>query len=267
MSERFQPTTTDDAVPPAVLARQLMRASLKASLATRMPDPDGAPFASLVTVAFDYDASPIVLLSDLSDHTRNINSDPRVGLLFDGTSGLAVPLSGARVSIQGHAEQIDDPRLRARYLARHADAELYVQFQDFKFYRVAVKRAQLIGGYAKAFWLAGDEVALVAAGSELAAAEPEILAHMASDHHDAIQLYAQALGAPAGDDGWLMTGVDPEGADLRKDGEAKRLSFGKLALSPDDVRGELVRAAKRARLALDSPASADISAQKINGGT
>jgi putative heme iron utilization protein len=237
-------------LPPGTIARQIMRRTMRASLATVMPEPDGSPFASLVMVALDHDASPILLLSDLSDHTANIKADPRVSLLFDGTAGEPVPLAGERVSIQGTAEPVDDARLKARFKARHPDAELYLQFSDFRIYRVAIRRAQLIGGYAKAFWLAGDDILFDASGAgDLIDGEAGILEHMAEDHGDAIQLYARHLGGEGG--GWSMTGVDPEGADLRKEGTCLRLRFGKPAMTADAVRGELVRAVKRARQAID----------------
>ena len=104
------------------------------------------PYASLVLVAVDHDLSPILLLSDLAEHTKAIAADDRVSLLFDGTHGLDQPLTGPRVTLVGRAARTDDARLARRFLARHPDAEMYAGFKDFHFYRVAVERAHLVGG-------------------------------------------------------------------------------------------------------------------------
>ena len=83
---------------PATLARSLARSRTRAALATSL---NGAPYASLVLVAADLDASPLLLLSELAQHSRNIAFDPRVSLLIDGTEGRADPLTGPRLTLLG----------------------------------------------------------------------------------------------------------------------------------------------------------------------
>src|SRR5271167_1810642 len=100
----------------ATLARSLARSRTRAALATSL---NGAPYASLVLFAADLDASPLLLLSDLAQHSRNIAFDPRVSLLFDGTKGHADRLDGPRLTLLGRAEAATHPRLLARLAARH----------------------------------------------------------------------------------------------------------------------------------------------------
>src|SRR3954466_5903196 len=95
---------------PAIIARHVMRAADRATLATGQRDAGGWPYPSLVLTALDHAASPLLPISDLADHTANIKADPRAGLLFDGTGGLAEPLTGPRVSVLGRMEVTDDPR-------------------------------------------------------------------------------------------------------------------------------------------------------------
>ncbi|MFO0294160.1 MAG: pyridoxamine 5'-phosphate oxidase family protein [Rhodospirillales bacterium] len=85
---------------PGDIARGLIRAADRATLATLGAaggPAAGEPYASLVLVACLHDATPVLLISRLADHTRNIAAEPRVSLLFDGTSGLDEPRTGARV--------------------------------------------------------------------------------------------------------------------------------------------------------------------------
>lgn len=235
------PTETD----PGQTVLRLLRTQGKAALAT-IDRERGEPYASLVQVAVDHDASPLLLISDLADHTRNIAQDARVSLLFDGTGGWKAPLAGPRVSVQGRAAPDPGAAALRRFTARHPDAAIYAGFKDFQLFRIAVTRAHLVAGFGQIHWLEPDRF-LPPAGAvtELAQAEPEILEHMNSDHRDAVQLYATLLGATG--DGWAMTGVDRDGADLRRDAEVLRLWFDKPAASAEAVRVELVRLVKRAR--------------------
>jgi len=237
---------TEPNAPPGALARNLMRSHDWATLATTMPD-DGHPHASLVLVAADYDAAPILLISDLAQHARNIAADNRVSLLFDGTRGLPSPLMGARISVQARAKRSGEDRLRQRFLARHGDAAGYADFADFAFYHLTVERGHLVAGFGKIEWIDRDELLYLApAVHAMAAWEASAVSHMNADHADAIQLYAQNLLGAAGN-GWLITGCDPEGCDLRRGGDVLRLKFSAPAYDADSLRRQLIALAQAAR--------------------
>jgi putative heme iron utilization protein len=133
----------------------VIRAADRASLATSQ---DGWPFASLVLAALDADGTPLLLISDLAEHAKNIARESRVSLLFDGTAGLADPLTGPRVTVLGEAGRSDDPARLQRFLARHPSAELYAGFADFHLYRVAVARAHLVAGFGRIHWIEAKEL-------------------------------------------------------------------------------------------------------------
>ena len=175
------------------------------------------PYASLVLVAVDHDLSPILLLSDLAEHTKAIAADDRVSLLFDGTEGLDQPLTGPRVTLVGRAARTDDDRLARRFLARHPDAEMYAGFKDFHFYRVAVERAHLVARLRQDPLARGRRAAAGAAAAGPGRERGGIVSHMNEDHADAVQLYAGKLLGLAGSD-WRMTGIDAEGIDLGRPG-------------------------------------------------
>lgn len=233
---------------PAVLARALIRAADRATLATiaRAATPEaGSPYASLVLAATDHDASPLLLISALADHTKNLEADPRVSLLFDGTTGLEEPLTGPRLTVQGTATITLESRHRARYLARHPGAAMYAGFKDFAFYRVTVTRAHLVAGFGKIHWLDGKEI-LTEPSPALIDAEAGLVSHMNGDHADALQLYARTLLGRSGE-GWTMTGIDPDGIDLRAGGAVARLNFATEVRDAKAARTELVRLVAEAR--------------------
>jgi putative heme iron utilization protein len=193
----------------------------------------------------------LLLLSDLADHTKNFTGDGRVSLLFDGTRELANPLAGARVTLQGRIEKLGESdahaRLKARYVARHADAADYAAFADFNFYRVIPDRLHLVAGFGRIHWLPAAEVLLDPARTgTLAEEEAGILAHMNADHADAIDLYARS-GQPDAPSGWRMAGIDPDGFDLKRDHAECRLAFDSPVTDGESARRELVRLVKANR--------------------
>jgi heme iron utilization protein len=229
----------------ARFCRGLLRRSGRAALATTLA---GAPYVSLVAVAADLDASVLLLLSDLAQHTRNLKADPRAALLFDGTEGHADPLSGPRLTLLGRAGPADDPAVLARFVRRHPNAAQYAGFGDFRLWRVAAERGHLVAGFGRIEWLDGASLRFADAAALLAAAEADIIAHMNEDHAEALTLYAQLLLGRAGD-GWRMTGIDPEGIDLSREHQAERLDFAEPVLTAEAARAALVQLAAQARAA------------------
>lgn len=230
---------------PGAHIRSLMRTLDRATLSTAMAGQDGWPYGSLVMIAVDQDGSPLMLLSDLAEHTTNLKADPRVSLLFDGTVGLAEPLTGARASVLGRVEKIDDERMAERYLRHHPSARMFAGFKDFNFYRVSVERAHIVAGFGKIHWVEAADI-LSERVPDLEEAEAGIVAHMNEDHTDANQLYASVLLGRDGD-GWEMTGCDTEGCDLRLGGETARLNYDAPVRDADETRKALVALVKRAR--------------------
>ncbi len=231
---------------PGRATRRLIRGTDRATMATALVD-GGCSYASLAMVACDQGAAPLLLLSDLAEHTKNIAADPRGSLLYDGTAGLENPLTGLRATLVGRFEKSDDEAALARYIRRHPDAAAYAGFGDFNLYCMTVERVHVVAGFGAIHWLDVSDV-LPADGraDALAAAEHDIVDHMNADHGDAVALYARALLGLAGD-GWILTGIDPDGCDLRAGGETARIEFDAPVTSPEAARETFVRLVGAAR--------------------
>ena len=240
-------TTAEDQ---GTLARHLMRSRDHVALGTSLA---GHPYVSLVASACEADARPLLLLSDIAQHTKNLLADPRVSLLFEDTVGHPDPLAGPRLTLLGRAERCEDPRSTARFAARHPASARYAGFADFHLYRVAIERGHLVAGFGRIAWIEAEQLGFQGDASALAEAEAEIIAHMNADHADAIALYAERLLGRQGE-GWRMTGIDPEGIDLRREGDTARLDFAtnshRPVLTPAAARRTLVALAEKARSAL-----------------
>src|SRR5438445_11750578 len=130
---------------PKKVTRSLLRRSRQGALATLMAG-SGDPYCSLVNVASHPDGSPILLISRLAVHTKNILADPRVSLMLDERAA-GDPLEGARIMLAGRAEQVshdDTATARRRYLSAHPSAETFANFNDFSFFRILLSGAHLV---------------------------------------------------------------------------------------------------------------------------
>ncbi|WP_229682489.1 HugZ family pyridoxamine 5'-phosphate oxidase [Siccirubricoccus deserti] len=232
---------------PGFEARRLIRAAAVATLATQA---GGQPFASLVTPAAAPDLTPLLLLSSLSEHSRQLRAEPRCALMFTGPAEGANPQTAPRVTLTGLATPVpaeEVPALKPRWLAKHPYAALYADFADFTLWQVAPGGALLVGGFARATRLTLAELLPdPAAVAAIAVAEAGILSHVNTDHLDALAAIATGLlGAAAGE--WRMVAVDVDGADLAAGEAVLRLPFAAPAASPEAVRAELVAATRAAR--------------------
>src|ERR1700759_4390211 len=135
---------------PAKVVRSLLRRSRQGALATLMVG-SGDPYCSLVNVASHPDGSPILLISRLALHTKNILGDSRVSLMLDERAE-GDPLEGSRIMLAGRAEEAraeDVDLLRRRYLNAHPSSEVFVDFKDFSFFRIRPSGAHLVAGFGR----------------------------------------------------------------------------------------------------------------------
>ena len=241
----MQPTTDFDA---GHVARSLLRRSRQGALATLMAG-SGDPYCSLVNVASHPDGSPILLISRLALHTRNLLGDARVSLMLD-EHAEGDPLEGSRIMLAGRAEEAavaDLEIVRRRYLNAHPSAETFVGFKDFSFFRIRPGGMHLVAGFGRIVDLKPEQFLTdVSDAGALLEAEQGAIDHMNADHRDATSLYAtRLLGAEPSD--WRCTGCDPDGIDLQAGTTTLRLDFPQRVTGPGELRQMLVRLANEAR--------------------
>jgi putative heme iron utilization protein len=241
----MQPTPDFD---PGKLVKSLLRRSRQGALATLMAG-SGDPYCSLVNLASHPDGSPILLISRLAVHTKNILADSRVSLMLDERAP-GDPLEGARIMLSGRAEQGGEAELdllRRRYLSAHPSAEDFVSFKDFSFFRICPTGTHLVAGFGRIVDLKPERFLTDLSGADdLLAAEAGAVEHMNADHRDTMSLYAtKLLDAAEGD--WRCTGCDPEGIDMQSGQAVLRLEFPERVSNGNELRKMLVKLAGEAR--------------------
>jgi hypothetical protein len=231
---------------PQTAGKRLMRQVRTAALGT-LTAGSGAPYCSRVNVATAADGAPLLLLSQLALHTKNIAADARVSLLLGEDADDGDPLAAARITLAGKVAVTRDAAERARYLARQRGAEAFADFGDFAFYRMELEGAHLVAGFGRIVDLTPAQLLTpVADAGSLLAAEADASAHMNADHAETLALYAtRLLGAAGG--AWRCVGCDPEGLDLQRGRIGLRLPFPDRVRTPGELRAVLKRLADTAR--------------------
>jgi putative heme iron utilization protein len=219
---------------PVAAARRILREARTGGLATLLTD--GAPFASLVTVATDPSGAPLLLLSSLAVHTANLMADPRASLLLEGLR-VGDPLQGGRISVNGTLRRLThgmDALARRRFLARQPEAGLYAGFKDFDFWQMAPERAHLVAGFGRIVQIPAKDLLIDRRAAEwLVTAEERLVADLAGT-----PALAKLFGTLDGD-GWRLVGLDADGLDFGHDGamglELHRIPFPRPLTSEDEV--------------------------------
>jgi heme iron utilization protein len=197
-------------------ARQFLRSTRSGVLSSFSSKFDGYPFGSVMPFVLGHDCQPIVLISTIAEHTKNIIANPKVSLLvFAGAEDLH---ANGRLTLIGQAEQLDknDADLMARYSRYFPDSVGYFAMHDFQFYRINIAHARYIAGFGKMGWLQGSELnndEFASASNTIAQLETSMIEHMNADHADSLvqycayfySIYPQAVN---------LIGVDSEGFDI-----------------------------------------------------
>src|SRR2546427_617945 len=157
--------------------------------------------------ALDDAGRPAVLISSMAMHTQNLQADPRASLLVT-PPGLGPqreesddPLARARLTLMGDARVVPPAEVsaaRAAYLARHARAAYWVDFEDFAFWRLEVTDLYFVGGFAAMDWVSAAAY-FAAAPDPLADVADGIVEHMNRDHADALVAYARLYAGEEAD--------------------------------------------------------------------
>ncbi|PXW29492.1 hypothetical protein SAMN05445871_0020 [Paraburkholderia caballeronis] len=195
------------------------------TLATHARDPHGFPYPTLLPFAPDARHRPVILVSRLAEHTRNLHGDPRAGFLVAHASDGNV-LEGQRATLLGLFEPVEDgggPDVARRYLRYQPDARRYLALGDFTFWVMHVERVRYIGGFGAMGWLDG---------SELDSLEP-----LSAAAEDDLLRFFEAHPARTGR--LVPLGVDRYGADLTIDGARTRFEFDGPKLDDASLRDAL----------------------------
>ena len=225
-------------------ARQLLLKEYRAVLSTHSKAMPGFPFGSAVPYCLSEEGWPLILISRIAQHTKNLEADPHCSLLVAERGAEDVQATG-RLTLLAEAQRISDGAVvgaaAGRYYRYFPESSDYHRVHDFDFWMLKPVRWRYIGGFGAIHWL--DDVALAnpfaGAGCEI-----DMLDHMNQDHAAAIAHYVRQAGLPAKSEA-RMVGIDSEGFHLGIGHAVHWLAFPASCTSPGAVRQALVAMAKR----------------------
>jgi len=225
----------------AYAARQLLAGAFRGAISTHSLEHPGYPFGSLVPYVLGQDGRPLLLLSHLSQHTKNVDAN--------GRSGLTVVQQGegdvqqlARVSAVGDIIALPASPETDRYFDYFPQARVYHDELGFRFYRFDPLRFHWNGGFATARWFGADRI--VRTNPLNRDTQLRVLAHMNRDHRDALRRYLRGRSPVGSDETIEMVGLDAEGMDLRVNQDLIRLPLARTIASADDARAVLAEMAR-----------------------
>jgi putative heme iron utilization protein len=215
-------------------AKWLMRTARTGALATL---DEGRPLATLVGVASDWDGSPLFLLSDLARHTQNLGVDAHASLLLSEGGGRGDPLNNPRITLSGVVHRRAGEDGRDRFVRRNPKAKLYIDFADFSLRRLQIEAVHFNGGFGRADRLAITDLLTVGEPGRLAQAQDELLNRVeALGDRTTAKIFGGASSRP-----FRPVGLDAEGLDLSRGGEAGRVDFGEAVFDPESWWSALLR--------------------------
>jgi putative heme iron utilization protein len=219
-------------------ARTLLLQESFGVLSTVSIDVPGYPFGSVTPYCIDRMCRPIIYISQIAQHTKNILADSRVSLTVVEKGESDDVQAQGRVTCIADARQIDgsDDDVRERYFRYFPSARQYDQTHDFEFFRLELVRVRFIGGFGQIFWV--EPSTFMATNPFSRAEENRIVQHMNKDHSDALSRY---IGGGPGQ----MAGIDGEGFDVLRAGKKIRIPFTAPVTNMEQARQALVEMARR----------------------
>ncbi|MFT7235348.1 MAG: putative heme iron utilization protein [Methylophagaceae bacterium] len=225
-------------------ARALFQSRCDGVLSTHSIDLPGYPFGSITPYCINLDGQPVILISTIAQHTKNILADNKVSLIaYDPQTDDAQ--AAGRVTYIANAIKTDDEAMAERYYRFHPNSRNFHNTHNFNFYTLDFVRVRYIGGFGEIYWV--EKAGFMKESPFSFEEETGMVEHMNEDHQDAMNHYCELFSiAYDAENLPKIVGVDGEGFHLRVAGQLHRLQFAQAVKSTMEARQALVELARRA---------------------
>ncbi|KAK9826044.1 hypothetical protein WJX74_007645 [Apatococcus lobatus] len=232
-------------ISPAAEARTLVSSARTATISTVTSDKTlaGFPNAGVIEFVADEAGRPVMILSSLSAHMRDLKADGRASItcLSPGFKGM----DDSRVTLTGTVELLsgaEEKAARDMYRQRHPES-FWIDFGDFEPFRMtSISKVRLNGGFARAATVSASDYA-AAQPDPIASFAAPIAKHMNEDHAESTVAMLRHFGKLSAEAAQIV-GLDSLGLDLlvTKDSQSfkGRLPFARPALTRKEVREVIV---------------------------
>jgi hypothetical protein len=211
---------------PSQAPLHLLHRVSEGTLATHSREPRGFPYPTALPFAPTARHVPMLLISHLAEHTRNLHADARAGFLVAHAADGGV-LEGQRLTMLGSfapAAPEESGELARRYLRYHPNAARYLELGDFSFWVMSLERMRYIGGFGAMGWLAGEEL--------------DSLPPLSAEDESSLCKYFDAY--PGRPENLRLLGIDRHGCDFLLAGTRNRFTFDYPKLTKEHLKAALI---------------------------
>ena len=120
-------------------------------------DDVGLPMVTKI-IPMNYNGKIYLLISDLSEHTKNLNINPNASLYFAQEETHKIKSNNPRLTLQGFFKKIelkkDNPKfqiLLKSYNKVEPGSKMWGMFTDFNFYVFTANKQIFVEGFGKAY--------------------------------------------------------------------------------------------------------------------
>jgi len=215
-------------------------------LSTFSVDVPGFPFGSVVPFCLDRNHLPIIKISNIAQHTKNIKSNNAACLTVLENSASGDVQASGRISFLATVimdEDVEDHQVYYRYFP---EAKEYNKTHGFDFYKLEPERARYIGGFGDINWV--EKGSLVYENHLLSATQTQILEHMNADHKSSLVAYLKKFRNHEADSTSVaMVGIDQDGFDVLSGKQIFHFVFEEPIHDGETARRQLVEMSKASK--------------------
>lgn len=218
--------------------RELLSSRLHGVLASQSLDMPGYPFGSVVPYSLSPAGWPLLLLSHLAKHTRNILATPTCSLTIT-EAGEGDVQQQMRLTCLGQIRPLNSlaPGLAERHFRYYPDSRDYFEQLNFRFFELIPERFYCIGGFGAARWIGVEHLNRP---NPLSLEQERNLLQRLESNHTADIINRLELGTESLDDEPLcLCGIDSQGIDIRLQGRFFRLQFPTACDTPERIETAL----------------------------
>lgn len=201
--------------------RKLWHQSFHGLLSTHSEKHEGYPFGSLLPICLDSKGHPLMMISHLAQHTRNLDADPRCSLMLT-QPGHADVQQWARLTCLANAEPVNSSASMERYYRYYPESRRYHKELNFQLYRLQPMQFYFIAGFGSARWF--DVSRILDQRHFPIASEVEMLYQINAHGHQVLKDYLAERQLKF-TDYTNAVGADSMGLDIRQGETLMRLHF------------------------------------------
>ncbi len=112
---------------------------------------EDVPYGSSMPYMLDFQGRPVVYISEMAIHTKNINKNAKCSLTVISPENDV--FNSPRITVLGEMKQIRDKNIEKAYFDKYPQAKRFKKLHGFNFYILEIKELYYVGGFGNIGWV------------------------------------------------------------------------------------------------------------------